>query len=252
MTQASVGFQCPECVHEGASRSRSMTARDLAPQRPLATQVLIGLNVVAFVAMALTGGSLWGAGGDVYREGVIFGPFVASGDWWRVVTGGFLHSGLLHLGMNMLILWILGQMLEPLLGRLRFVTLYFAGLVAGSFGVLLVSPTSPTLGASGAVFGLMGAAMVAQRRAGIDVWRSGIGGLVLINLLITFLVPNISIGGHVGGLVGGLLAGAVVFAIDRAVPRPWVGAAAALALTAVFYAGALWAAGQWASPLLDI
>jgi membrane associated rhomboid family serine protease len=252
MTQASVGFHCPECVQAGAARSRSMSLRDLGPERPLATQVLIALNVVAFVAMAVTGGSFWGAGGTVYREGVIFGPFVAAGDWWRVVTGGFLHSGLLHLGMNMLILWILGQMLEPLLGRLRFVTLYFACLVAGSFGVLLVSPNSPTLGASGAVFGLMGAAIVAQRRDGIDVWRNGIGGLVLINLFITFLVPNISIGGHIGGLVGGVVVGAIVFALDRAVPQPWVGALVAVAFTVVLYAASLWAANQWMSPVLDL
>lgn len=253
MTQASVGFQCPECVQQGAARSRTYRPRDLAAAgRPVATQVLIALNVLAFVAMGLSGGSFMGASGPVYREGVIFGPAVANGDWWRVVSGGFLHAGLLHLGMNMLILWILGQMLEPLLGRLRFVTLYVACLVAGSFGVLLVSPNSPTLGASGAVFGLMGAAIVAQRRDGIDVWRNGIGGLVLINLLITFLVPNISVGGHVGGLVGGLVVGAVVFSIDRAVPQPWVGALAAVALTVVFYVGALWAANQWMAPLMDL
>jgi len=251
MTQASVGFQCPECAHAGAKRAPSLTASDLRT-RPIATQVLIAVNVVAFVAMAATSGSVWRASGDVYVNGVIYGPLVATGEWWRVVTGGFLHSGILHLGMNMLMLWVLGQLLEPLLGRFRFVTLYMACLVAGSFGVLLFSPRSPTIGASGAVFGLMGAAIIAQRRDGIDVWRNGIGGLVVINLLLTFAVPGISIGGHIGGLVGGLVVGALVFALDRAVPSPWVGGVAALALTLVLYAGALWAASQWMDPLINL
>jgi len=252
MTQASVGFQCPECVSSGAARSRTLRLRDVGPGRPIATQVLIAINVVAFVAMAISGGSVWGAQGEVYERGVLWGPFVWAGDWWRVVTGGFLHAGVLHLGMNMLMLWILGQMLEPVLGRARFVTLYAACLMAGSFGVLLISPNSPTIGASGAVFGLMGAAIVAQRSAGIDVWRNGIGGLVVVNLLLTFAVPGISVGGHVGGLVGGVAVGAIVLALDRAVRSPWVGAAVAAALTGVLYLGSLWAANQWMHPILDL
>jgi membrane associated rhomboid family serine protease len=252
MNQASVGFHCPECTHEGAKRSRSIRMRDLGPSRPVVTMVLIGINVAAFVAMSVVGRSFMSAGGRVYTDGALFGPLVDQGDWYRVVTGGFLHAGLFHLGMNMLLLWLLGQMLEPMLGRLRFATLYMACLVAGSFGVLLVSPNSPTIGASGAVFGLMGAAVVAQRREGINVWRNGIGGLVVVNLMLTFLVPGISVGGHVGGLVGGVVIGAVVFALDRATAAPWVGAAVTVAITVVLYAGCLWAAGQWASPLLDL
>jgi membrane associated rhomboid family serine protease len=143
-------------------------------------------------------------------------------------------------------------MLEPVLGRARFVTLYLACLVAGSFGVLLVSPNSITLGASGAVFGLMGAAVVAQRREGIDVWRNGIGGLIAVNLLLTFAVPGISIGGHIGGLLGGIAVGAVVFSLDRVVRSPWVGALAAVAITVVLYGAALWAAGQYRNPWIEI
>ena len=251
MTQASVGFQCPECVRQGAKKAPSYTARDLRT-RPIATQVLIALNVVAFVAMAVVGGSFMQARGDVFVNGALYGPLVADGEWWRVITGGFLHAGILHLGMNMLMLWVLGQLLEPLLGRFRFVTLYMACLVAGSFGALLFSPRTATIGASGAVFGLMGAALIAQRRDGIDVWRNGIGGLVVVHLRLTFAVPGIAIGAHIGGLVGGLAIGAVVFALDRAVASPWVGGVVALALTVVLYGAAMWAANQWTNPLFAL
>lgn len=253
MTQASVGFQCPECTHTGAKASRTIpfAAVIAGAGRPVATQVIIAINVVAYVLMSVTGRSFMTPRGTIYEQGVIFGPFLAQGDWWRVVTGGFLHAGLFHLAMNMLLLWVLGQMLEPILGRLRFVTLYLACLVAGSLGVLLLSPTSPTIGASGAVFGLMGAAIIAQRRDGINVWRNGIGGLVVVNLLLTFAVPGISVGGHVGGLVGGLAVGAAVFALDRAVRAPWIGAAVAIGITVVLYGASLWAASQWRNPLIS-
>jgi len=252
MNQASVGFHCPECTQQGAKQSRSVRMRDLGPERPIATMVIIGMNVAAFVAMSVVGRSFMSATGRVYTEGVLFGPLVAQGEWWRVVTGGFLHAGLFHLGMNMLLLYLLGQMLEPMLGRLRFVTLYAACLVAGSLGVLLVSPNSPTIGASGAVFGLMGVAVIAQRRDGINVWRNGIGGLVVINLLLTFAVPGISIGGHVGGLIGGVAVGAMVFALDRAAGSARTGTAVTMAVTVVLYAACLWAAAQWMSPVINL
>jgi membrane associated rhomboid family serine protease len=251
MTQASVGFQCPECAHQGARRAPSYTVADLRT-RPIATQALIAINVVAFVAMAVVGKSFWRAQGDVFANGALYGPLVDDGEWWRIVTGGFLHSGVLHLGMNMLMLWILGQLLEPLLGRFRFVTLYMACLVAGSFGALLLSPRTATIGASGAVFGLMGAAVIAQRRDGIDVWRNGIGGLVVVNLLLTFAVPGIAIGAHIGGLVAGVVIGAVVFALDRRAAAPWIGGVVTLGITVVLFAGAMWAAGQWMDPLFDV
>jgi membrane associated rhomboid family serine protease len=252
MTPASVGFHCPECTKQGAKQSRTVRFRDMTPERPIATMVIIGLNVAAFVAMSVVGRSFMRPTGDVYVNGVLFGPLVDQGEWWRVITGGFLHSGVFHLAMNMLLLWLLGQMLEPMLGRFRFVTLYVACLVAGSFGVLLVSPNSPTIGASGAVFGLMGAAVIAQRRDGINVWRNGIGGLVAINLVLTFMVPGISVGGHVGGLVGGVVIGAIVFGLDRVVRTPWVGAVVTMAITVVLYAGCLWAAGNWMDPVINL
>jgi membrane associated rhomboid family serine protease len=147
-------------------------------------------------------------------EGQLIG--VAEGEYWRLITGGFLHdpSNILHIGFNMYILYWLGTMLEPVLGHVRFTALYFASLLAGSFGALVAAPTALTVGASGAVFGLMSAAFVFQRARGIDPWRSGLGPVILFNLALPFVFPglNISIGGHVGGLIGGAIA---ALAIER-------------------------------------
>ena len=132
------------------------------------------------------------------------------------MTGGFLHSPAnpLHILFNMYILYWLGTMLEPVLGHVRFGALYFASLLAGSFGAILAKPHSLTVGASGAVFGLMAAAFVFQRARGIDPWRSGLGPVIVLNLALPFVFPglNISIGGHIGGLIGGAIA---ALAIDR-------------------------------------
>jgi len=149
----------------------------------------------------------------VYEEGALFGSLrglptlgVAHGQWWRIVTSGFMHEDLLHIGFNMYVLYILGQMLEPALGRVKFGTIYAVSLLCGSFGALLVSPHTPTVGASGAIFGLMGAAAVEMRARQIPVMQSGVGGLILLNLVISFALPGISWGGHIGGLIGGAIA----------------------------------------------
>ena len=126
----------------------------------------------------------------------LFGPAVAEGEWYRLVTSGFIHANALHLIMNMFVIWFVGRELEPLLGRLRFGLLYIAALLAGSAGALLMNPNAFTVGASGAAFGLMGALAVGMRLRGIDIWRTGIGSILVINLLFTFAVPGISIGGH--------------------------------------------------------
>lgn len=258
MTPASVGFQCPECIKGAAKRSPVVRFSELRNGRPIVTEILIALNVVGLVAIVATGGSLFNGGGTATEQGMTLGQGVrwvgsgnrgmaeflgvAYGQWWRIITGGFLHSGLLHFGMNMMLLYLLGKQLEPVLGRARFAALYLACLVGGSLGALWVSPTVGTVGASGAVFGLMGAAVVAQRRSGIDVWRNGIGGLVVINLLLTFAVPGIAIGAHVGGLVIGVVVGALVFALDSAVRSPWIGTLAALGITVCLWIGCLVAA----------
>jgi membrane associated rhomboid family serine protease len=210
MRQASVGFQCPECVAERPQRVVTSSQLFRGHQEVVVGKVIIGLNVAAWVLMTLLSRNPYGAGGSVFENGALFGPLVANGEWWRLFSGAFLHAGIFHLGMNMLLLWFLSQELEPALGRLRFAVLYGVSLVGGSLGVMLVDPRAATVGASGAVFGLMGALIVLQLRAKQNPWQSGIGGLVLINLVLTFAIPGISIGGHVGGLLAGAAAGAVL------------------------------------------
>jgi membrane associated rhomboid family serine protease len=212
MTTTPVGMRCPECARQKTQvKTLSNTQR-----RPEVTIALIAINVLVF----LTEGNFTFSGGPtgkVYEEGALFGSLrgfptlgVAHGQWWRIVTSGFMHENLIHIGFNMYVLYILGQMLEPALGRLKFGTIYAVSLLCGSFGALLVTPPSPTVGASGAVFGLMGAAAVEMRARQIPVMQSGVGGLILLNLVISFALPGISWGGHIGGLIGGALAMLVI------------------------------------------
>jgi membrane associated rhomboid family serine protease len=207
----------------------------------LATKTLVALNVAVFVATAFQGGAV-GRGGDLQSRLALYGPAVTSGEWYRLVTAGFVHYGVIHVGFNMVLLYRFGEMLERAVGRVQFVALYLAALLAGSFGALLLSPTALTAGASGAVFGLVGAAAVGMRQRGINVWQSGVGGLLVINLIITFVIPGISIGGHLGGLAGGAVTGSVMLG-----PRPSrrsaaEGVAVALVIAAAAAVGGVWAA----------
>jgi membrane associated rhomboid family serine protease len=212
----------------------------MAGDRPAVTIAIMAVCILAWFGMSSQSG-FGSAGGRVFVDGALFGPAVAAGDWWRLITSGFLHDGLIHLGFNMYILWWLGGMLEPLLGRYRFAALYFASMLAGSFGALLIEPNAATIGASGAVFGLMGAAIVMGRSRGIDPMQSGLLPLLLLNLAITFFPGfNISIGGHIGGLVGGAIAG---LAIDQ-LAKVRRGAAPGLIVCAVIGAAAV--AGSFA------
>jgi membrane associated rhomboid family serine protease len=155
--------------------------------------------------------------------------------WYRLVTSGFLHFGIIHIAFNMLLLFQLGNLLEPLIGRVRFALLYFAALLGGSAGILLLQPDGLHGGASGAVFGLLGAAAVIMYQRGVNPMSTGIGTTIAINLFITFTIPNISIGGHVGGLVAGAAAGWFVAAPrNRGIPQ-WAtyAAPAAVAIAAV-------------------
>ena len=203
MRQASVGFHCPECAGARTTRVVSGPAAFRSGTDLLVTKVLIGINAAVWLAMTITGQSATGAAGPVFENGATFGPSIASGEWYRLVSGAFLHAGFLHLGMNMFLLWLLGQVLEPALGKAQFIAVYVVSLLGGALGVMVLDPASPTVGASGAVFGLMGALVVLQLRARQSPWQSGIGTLVVLNLLITFTIPGISVGGHVGGLLAG-------------------------------------------------
>ncbi len=202
MHQASVGFHCPECARSG--RQKVVRGRDLRSGGVLVTNLLIALNLAVFV-YGLSGG--FETKDRVIADGGLFGPAVADGEWWRILTAGFLHANLIHIGFNCFVLYQLGQLMEPILGRLRFLLVYFVALLSGSLGVLILEPNAFTVGASGAVFGMMGAAVAAMRSRGINPFQTSLGGTIMLNLLITFSIPGISIGGHVGGLIGGFVAG---------------------------------------------
>lgn len=236
MITAPVGFQCPECVKGAPPVHRYREIRGGAGQQIYVTMVLIAINAAVFVP-SLAGGSTVGRGGsnELAFDYALFGPAVASGEWYRLVTAGFLHYGLIHIGFNMLILYQLGQLLEPVFGRVRFGLVYLTALLGGSVGALILTPNALTAGASGAVFGLMGASAVALRSRGINLFQTSIGSLLVMNLVLTFAIRGISIGGHLGGLAAGVVAGFIVLGTDD---NPVLGTVAVAALgVALFGAG---------------
>jgi membrane associated rhomboid family serine protease len=190
-----------------------------ATDEPALTYILIGINVLVAIGSML-GGGVGTTSSSLTDDGGVSQHFIADGEYWRLLTAGFLHVGLFHLATNMLSLWILGSMLEPAFGRWRFGLIYLVSLLCGSFGALLMSPNNVTVGASGAIFGLLGAAAVLARNRGFSLMESGLGIWIGLNLLITFTVPNISIGGHVGGLVGGALCALALVELPERVRLP--------------------------------
>jgi membrane associated rhomboid family serine protease len=220
MNQASVGFHCPECAKKG--KQKVYTAANLV-SRPYVTFTLIAINIVVFLLdQSMTSDRRTGAQ-DLSDRGFLYGQFVADGDWWRPITSGFLHVNIIHIGFNMFLLFQLGMLLENAIGRVSYATLYFTALLGGSFLVLVLDPGDATVGASGAVFGLMGAAFVGLRSRGIDPFSTGIGSLIVLNLVFTFALPGISIGGHIGGLLAGAAGGWLLFEgaprLERGRPR---------------------------------
>jgi membrane associated rhomboid family serine protease len=216
MTFGPVGIRCPDHASAtgAAPAARKATRRattSLSRRGPFVTQGLIAANVGIYVLQLLMGAGLNANAGWIYEHGVLVSTAVGSngqligvaeGEWWRLVTAAFLHYGPLHLGMNMLVLWIIGPPLEEYFGHGRYGLVYLVSGLAGSAGALLWSPNALTVGASGAIWGIMGAALVLEARK-IWVFGGQAMGLVVFNLAITFLIPGISIGGHVGGLIGG-------------------------------------------------
>lgn len=213
MTPTPVGMRCPECARQ---RTKVHTLRSTAT-RPRVTFALIAINVIVFLGEQgqFTIGSSESLHGTLYIEGVLWRPFIAvEHQYWRLLTSAFLHENILHIAFNMYLLYLVGMLLEPAIGSVRFAAIYFTALFAGSLGVLIAT-SAPSLGASGAIFGLMGAAAVELRSRGLSVMQSGIGMLIVLNLVFTFLYPDISIGAHIGGLIGGALAGLIFREADR-------------------------------------
>jgi len=178
------------------------------------TNVLVAVNVVAFVWELATDG-------PNVDHGYLYGPAVVQGgEWWRIVTAAFLHGSIVHVGLNMLALYQVGNVVEVLFGKFRFLLLYALAIAGSGFAVLYFSYNQYTLGASGAIFGLFGALVAAGLRMGAR-GRALVGQVIpviLINLVFTFSIPNISAAAHVGGLITGFLAGLLLFRAPRA-PR---------------------------------
>jgi membrane associated rhomboid family serine protease len=207
MTTSPVGMRCPECARQTA---KVRTIRSTSHRGHEATLALIAINVIVFLA---EGSSAYTLTGDanintgIFYHALLFGPFIEfNHQYYRLLTSGFLHFDVLHIGLNMYVLWWVGRLLEPAIGRRRFLAIYFTGLLAGSLGVLIVSPLSATAGASGAIFGLMGAAFWEAHSRGAEQVRNQLVLLIVINLVLTLGISGISIGAHIGGLIGGGLA----------------------------------------------
>ncbi len=215
LRDAPVGQHCLSCIKEAqgpatarVKRSGTVTARQIKGMDLPVTRALIALNAAVFVLTNLVN-RYSNADLAIFATGPDGRGGVANGEWWRLVTSGFIHFGIIHIGFNMFALWQLGRVLEPALGRWRYIGLYGVSLLGGGFGALLFQPFGYTGGASGAVFGLAGAATVALRQRGVP-FNNTWGPMLLINLVISFSIPGISIGGHLGGLVFGGVAGAVL------------------------------------------
>lgn len=205
--QAAVGVQCPQCTQEGARQVRAVrtvAGATITDTRPLVTYWIIGLSAATFLAQITLG---W----DQFTQHFVFAPFLGLDEPWRFVTAALLHSTTryFHILFNMWALWVVGSQLELILGRARFITLYVLSAIGGHVAVvLLASPVNeswfiPTLGASGAVFGLFGALVPVMKRVGADL--RGIAVLIGINVVLGFIVPNISWQGHLGGLLTGVV-----------------------------------------------
>jgi membrane associated rhomboid family serine protease len=219
MTFAPVGIRCPDHsgLPQGAQRvTQGVQRASFEGTGAVVTKAIIAINVGVYLLELALGGQINGTGNEIYREGVLYGPVVANGDYWRLFTAMFLHYGPIHLGLNMLALWWFGAAVEQVLGRGRYLLLYIVSGLAGSAGALLFSPESLTVGASGAIFGILGAAFVLERQR-MYVLGGGALSIIVLNLAFTFFIPGISIGGHIGGLVGGGLC-ALAFSSFRRSP----------------------------------
>jgi membrane associated rhomboid family serine protease len=254
MTPAAVGLRCPE--HSGkpqgvqrVARSAQRTATGFGARRVNGvTLTLIAINIGVYLAELALGGSTDGQSNWIYDHGVLVSSAqyelggslvgVAHGEWWRLVTAAFLHYGPFHLLINMYSLYFAGSLLEQVIGRWRFLLLYLASGIAGSAGALWLSPNGLTVGASGAIFGILGALFVLERSRHIATGGQ-VAMLIVLNLVFTFAVSGISVGGHIGGLIAGV---ALMYALLNLRRSAVYSAVAGAAVIAISFAIGLWRA----------
>jgi membrane associated rhomboid family serine protease len=217
-----VGPRCPDHATQGRPSPRA-PARQRAARRvsylrtdqPFVSYGIIGLNVLVYLITVAQGAGINSPGGSLFDKWVLIGGpaildghlygGVANGDWWRLITAAFLHANVLHIGLNMLAVGWLGAPVERFVGHVRYLALYLVSGLAGSAGALIATPTSPTVGASGAIFGILGALLIIEYQQTGNVTGQAFT-LIVINLAFSFTVNGISVGGHIGGLIGGILA----------------------------------------------
>src|SRR3954451_8752811 len=235
MTPTTVGMRCPDCASQ---RTQTRTLRSMAVE-PVATYILIAVNVAVYLGSR--------SSVKAYFALSLTSQAVAGGDWWKLVTNGFMHdpNNIFHLLLNMYALFWLGRIIDPALGHARFLGIYFASLLTGSLGVLLLEPDVRAVGASGAIFGLFGASLVMARNRNISLMQTGLLPVLALNFIITFLPgTHIAYGAHLGGFLGGLLAAFAVEEIDRRRREAVVpGGVLCVLLSAVAVAGSIAVAG---------
>ena len=232
-----VGPRCPDHATQGRPSLRAPTRQRAARRvsylrtdQPFVSYGIIGLNVLIYLITVAQGAGINSPGGSLFAKWVLYGPAVADGDWWRLITAAFLHANVLHIGLNMLAVGWLGAPVERFVGHTRYLALYLVSGLAGSAGALIATPTSPTVGASGAIFGILGALLIIEYQQTGNITGQAFT-LIVINLAFSFTVSGISVGGHIGGLIGGILAMLALSRFGRAhiaYGRPGLLGAAAL------------------------
>jgi membrane associated rhomboid family serine protease len=199
MRPALIGYQCPECASDSTPVIRGIGKNSFIPSQGdnQATKFLSISLITVYVAQFVLGDIL-------ISNFALFAPSVSTGQWWRLFTAGFLHGSILHLLFNVYILWVLGSQLESILGKTKFIVIYFVSLIGGSIASFLFSPFGTySIGASGAIFGLMGAMLVVGRKKRLDI--SQVAVLVVLNVVIGFVLSGIDWRAHLGGLAAGAL-----------------------------------------------
>ncbi len=245
MVFAPVGIRCLEHASQGKAAARPSMGRatrsagsGFLSQDGAVTRILIGLNIAVFLVNLLQGASLSRNGGSLFNNWALIASGaisdggnlvgvpagfnnpgidlvgVAEGEWWRLLTAAFLHGSIIHLGMNMLFLWFIGTPVEIAIGRWRYLAVYLVTALSASAGALVLDPGVPTVGASGALYGVLGTAVVLEQQ-GMHVLGGSALGIAAINFLLTLAVPGISLGGHLGGFVGGILCGLALTRFGR-------------------------------------